>query len=353
VPERKLTLRPWRDEDQAGILALERAVWGETEAVDPAFFDWQYRRNPEGRAVIFCAEDQVGMIVAQYAIIPIPLRFKGRRITGSLSLNTATHPDYRRRGLFTKTAMAVYEQLQRQGIVYTLGFPNENSYPGFVSKLDFADLGRPKLLVKILDPVAFVGGQHLADKWPRFAALVAKVTKGLRGKPTSAAYTRELPDFEQLWTQDLWETVDVVVAADEKWLTWRYIENPIADYTIIIAGDAKAPDGLMVSRSFVQTRRGRIGYIMELMLKSEADFDVVRALISRTIAHFEADGCTALCFIASSGSRKFSLVKQCGFLEVPRKFNRVPPLILRKHVPDKSNILLRDVDVSFEMFDTL
>jgi GNAT superfamily N-acetyltransferase len=353
VPESELTLRPWRDEDQAAILALERAVWGDSEAVEPAFFDWQYRRNPEGRAVISCAVDPEGMIVAQYATIPIPLRFKGTRIVGSLSLNTATHPDYRRLGLFTKTAMAVYEQLERQGIEYTLGFPNENSYPGFIKKLGFADLGRPKILVKILDPVAFVGGKNVADKWPRFAALVRIVTKGLRWRSSSAAYTHELSGFERLWIEDFWEPVDVVVAADEKWLTWRYVENPIVDYKITVAGNSSAPDGLMVSRSFVQARRGRFGYIMELMVTSEAGLEIVQALIGRAIDDFGAAGCTALCVLASPGSRKFNLLKQCGFFEVPRKFNRVPPLILRKHVADEFEILLRDVDVSFGMFDNL
>ncbi len=41
MPESHLIMRAWRDEDEVGILELEKAVWGETEAVDPAFFDWQ------------------------------------------------------------------------------------------------------------------------------------------------------------------------------------------------------------------------------------------------------------------------------------------------------------------------
>lgn len=353
MPETELTLRPWRDEDQAGILALERAVWGETLSVDPAFFDWQYRGNPEGRAIIFLAEDSNGMIAAQYATIPIPLRFRGTRIVGSLSLNTVTHPDYRRLGLFTKTAKAVYEQLPRQGIPYTIGFPNENSYPGFVRKLDFVDLGQPKFLVKILDPVPFVGGQDLANKWPRFAALVRKVTKKLRRKTGSADFTRELPDFDQLGIQDLWESVDLVVAADERWLTWRYLENPIANYRIMVAGNAKAPDGLIVSRAPVETPRGHIGYIMELMLRKGARLEVVQALTREATDDFEAKGCSAICVLASPGSRKVSLLKQCGFRVVPRKFNRIPRLIVRKHAAEEWDITLRDVDVSFGMFDTL
>ena len=211
------------------------------------FLTGSTRRNPEGRAVIYCCEAPEGRIAAQYAVIPIPLRVKGTRITGSLSLNTVTHPDYRRLGLFTKTAMAVYEHLQREGIVYTLGFPNENSYPGFVKKLDFADLGRPTLLVKIFDFVAFVAGHSVADKWPRFAnCWYRKVTNGLRRMPISAICTNELSTFERLGIEQLWEPADVIVAADAKWLTWRYLRIPIADYKIIVATDEKDPDAMVV-----------------------------------------------------------------------------------------------------------
>ncbi len=353
VPTSGPTLRPWCDEDQVGMLALQKEVFSNGGILDPAFFDWQYRRNPEGRAIIFCFEDSDGRIVAQYAVIPIPLRVKGTRIAGSISLNTATHPDYRRQGMFIKTAMAVYEKLEELGIAYTLGFPNENSYPGFVRKLGFSDLGRPTFLVHIFEPMAFVAGKDAADEWPRLAALSNKLTNSFRGTLGKAVSTSELLTFEQLRVQNLWEPSHVIIAADAKWLTWRYTDNPIADYKIIVAGDRTDPDGLVVLRSFVQTPRGRIGYIMELMLKRETGSDVVQALISQAISYFKSAGCTAICFLASPGSRKVSLLKQSGFWEVPRKFNRIHPLILRKHSADASKILLRDVDVSFGMFDTL
>jgi GNAT superfamily N-acetyltransferase len=353
LPESDLTLRPWRDEDEAGMLALQKEVLGDRGILDPAIFDWQYRRNPEGRAVIFCCEDPEGRIAAQYAVIPIPLRVKGTRIAGSLSLNTATHPNYRHRGLFTETAMAVYEELEQRGVAYTLGFPNENSYPGFVRKLGFSDLGRPTFLVYIFDPIGFIAGKDVADKWPKLTTLVSKLTNKLRRKRNTPVRTHELLTFEQSRMQDLWEPAHVIVAADAKWLAWRYIENPIADYKIIAAGDVKDLDGLVVLKESVQTWRGRIGYIMEFMLKREARLEVAQALIGRAIADFEADGCTAVCFLASPGSRKVNLLKRCGFWEVPRRFNRVPPLILRKHAAHECDILLRDVDVSFGMFDTL
>jgi len=82
---------------------------------------------------------------------------------------------------------------------------------------------------------------------------------------------------------------------------------------------------------------------MEFMLKSEAGLDVVQTLINRAIADFEADGCTAVCFLVSPGSRKVSQLKQCGFWEVAGIFNRIPPPILQKHAAHQCDIILKSL----------
>ena len=45
---------------------------------------------------------------------------------------TMTRVKYRGRGLFTTLANRCYEACKEEGIEYVFGFPNENSYPGFV-----------------------------------------------------------------------------------------------------------------------------------------------------------------------------------------------------------------------------
>jgi len=47
-------------------------------------------------------------------------------------------------------AKATYDDCEKQNAVITIGFPNPNSYPGFVKKLDFEHLGDIPLMVKPL-----------------------------------------------------------------------------------------------------------------------------------------------------------------------------------------------------------
>jgi GNAT superfamily N-acetyltransferase len=117
----------------------ERA-WGEELA-------WQYLQNPSGKAIYTNAYDQDGGLVAHYAVIPTsPFADpKFSNIQTYLSLNTAVHPKAQGKGLFKKTAHAVYDHLTSLGDHVVLGVANENSVHGFISSLGFHLLGQLKV----------------------------------------------------------------------------------------------------------------------------------------------------------------------------------------------------------------
>jgi ribosomal protein S18 acetylase RimI-like enzyme len=71
------------------------------------------------------------------------MRFRGAPIVGSQVAMLATHPDYRRQGVFERLAAAALEDAKKNGIGVTFGFPNEFSYPGSV-KHGWVDYGRVK-----------------------------------------------------------------------------------------------------------------------------------------------------------------------------------------------------------------
>jgi len=101
---------------------------------------WLYRDNPAGAAVGFDAWDG-DRLVAHYACVPAAIRLHGRSSSALLSLNTATHPDYQGRGLFTKLASQTYALGESKGYSCVFGIANANSTPGFLKKLDFKLVG--------------------------------------------------------------------------------------------------------------------------------------------------------------------------------------------------------------------
>lgn len=119
------------------------------------YLDWLYQANPEGHVVGFDAYEGDNL-AAHYACIPAAAHIDGQTKRGLLSLNTATHPDYQGKGLFTKLASATYEHAANSGFEFVYGVANANSTPGFLKKLGFS-------LVQPLD--ARVGFGRLSVDW--------------------------------------------------------------------------------------------------------------------------------------------------------------------------------------------
>jgi GNAT superfamily N-acetyltransferase len=107
----------------------------------PRYLDWLYLANPDGAALGYDAWDGA-RLAAHYVCVPARAWVEGRLAPVLLSLNTATHPDYQGKGLFTRLAAMTYEAGAARGFDGVYGVANANSTPGFVRKLGF-QLVRP------------------------------------------------------------------------------------------------------------------------------------------------------------------------------------------------------------------
>ena len=103
------------------------------------YLEWLYFSNPLGDVVGFDAMDGE-VLAAHYACVPTRI---GDSI-GLLSLNTATHPDYRSKGLYQKLALMTYERWSNE-FNYVVGVANAQSASVFVKRLGFAEIGRLNL----------------------------------------------------------------------------------------------------------------------------------------------------------------------------------------------------------------
>lgn len=78
-----------------------------------------------------------GRAAAYYGVIPLIAQYNGKPIVCAQSGDTMTHPDFRGRGLFVALARETYALCKAEGVKLVFGFPNKNSYPGFIKKLDW------------------------------------------------------------------------------------------------------------------------------------------------------------------------------------------------------------------------
>jgi GNAT superfamily N-acetyltransferase len=115
---------------------LFKACFPNSKKYQPSYLEWLYEKNPDGQVIGFDAWDG-NELAAHYGCIPAQAEVAGVSVKVLLSLNTATHPAYQGRGLFTNLAELAYRAGNEQGYDAVYGVANANSTPGFIRKLGF------------------------------------------------------------------------------------------------------------------------------------------------------------------------------------------------------------------------
>lgn len=77
---------------------------------------------------------------AYYGVFPVYAIYQDNRVLVAQSGDTMTHPNHQKKGLFIQLAKTTYDYCKTIGVELIFGFPNKNSYPGFIKHLGFTEL---------------------------------------------------------------------------------------------------------------------------------------------------------------------------------------------------------------------
>jgi GNAT superfamily N-acetyltransferase len=346
--ERLWTTRAYAPGDEAGILALRRATFGDADPIrlKPEVWRWQFADNPAGVGYVQLA-DHAGATVGQYAAIPTRFLVAGTERTLAMSCDTMTHPNYQKQGIFVTLARELYTALEthhRVGVVW--GFPNANSRPGFLSKLEWFDVYRYPLWVKPLRSRAVLE-RYL--KSPRLAGALAGIGDRLwhlvapRPVPARGCVIREITAFDDRFAE-LWrcfrDLAPIVQVRDPAYLRWRYHAVPEFGYRTfeVVIGGALA--GYFVLRVLTLFDM-RLCAVVDLFPCPIGDARVMREVLSFAQRHAEAEQAAFLTALLPPVHAGY--LKRFGFLSVPG-FANARPWYLGCRCPGADTPLFRDVN---------
>lgn len=106
--------------------------------IDKEFLNKKLNTSTFGISYLgYIAYDVHNKPAAYYAVYPCFLTNGKDRFLAAQSGDTMTHPNHRGQGLFVRLAQKTYELCKESNVRCVFGFPNENSYPGFVRKLNW------------------------------------------------------------------------------------------------------------------------------------------------------------------------------------------------------------------------
>jgi len=113
------------------LIPLYKEVFN--EKVSQKFLLKKYDTRSVGPEFVgFIAYTPNGMAVAYYGVIPCFFQLNGKKVIAAQSADTMTHPHHRKKGLFQNLALKTYALAAEQDIKFVFGFPNQDSYPGFM-----------------------------------------------------------------------------------------------------------------------------------------------------------------------------------------------------------------------------
>jgi hypothetical protein len=121
------------------LISLHKLCFG-FEALYEDLLSKQLNCNGENKFVGFIAYSEENIPAAFYGVYPQFISYNNEDFLLAQSGDTMTHPHHQKKGLFISLAKHTFEYCKSIGILAIFGFPNQNSYPGFINKLDFYEL---------------------------------------------------------------------------------------------------------------------------------------------------------------------------------------------------------------------
>jgi len=109
---------------------LLKTVFANTEFTR-SWWDWKYKHNPFGKPIGWYALLN-GKIVGVRLAIPNRFRLDEDVYSAYQMVDTATHPEYGKKGIFTALTKKAVEKIRSENS-FIFNFPNGNSLPGYIS----------------------------------------------------------------------------------------------------------------------------------------------------------------------------------------------------------------------------
>jgi GNAT superfamily N-acetyltransferase len=298
---RHVDLVDWRQAPQEQFLDLLHASLGPAPSRTPEFLRWKHLNNPFGVSPGLVAVSE-GELVAARLFMRWQWRRGGRRVEAVRAVDTSTHPDWQRLGLFKRLTEQLVAQASEEGVALVFNTPNARSREGYL-KMGWSSVGRVPVMAKVTGSLKSLAG---------------RIVPGAGGEESKAAPSPGRPVGELL-AEDWLEAFLGSLAApghrlhtglDSAFLGWRYAAVPTREYRAMWQSQ-----GSRRAAVFLRTgeRRGLREIVIAEALATPDERG--RRLLEDLIADVVADSSMADYVVASGAGGEWlrSVLRRVGF----------------------------------------
>lgn len=145
----EISVRSFEDSDLQNVLEVLRLSLGEPPGLSRTrqLFSWKHFDNPFGRSLMLVAEEG-GRVAGFRAFMRWDLAGPDGRVLRCVrAVDTATHPDFQRRGVFRQLTLAGIDHAAAGGIDLIFNTPNQKSGPGYLT-MGWREIGEVGVMVR-------------------------------------------------------------------------------------------------------------------------------------------------------------------------------------------------------------
>lgn len=300
-------IRPADESDTGQILELLKLSLGEGSIPrDERYWSWKHEQNPFGLSPALVAEE-AGQLVG----LRVFMRWRWVKGFNELdavrAVDTATHPDWQGRRIFTRLTLELVERMQTEGISFVFNTPNRFSRPGYL-KMGWSSVGRASLWVLPSRPLNLIRVLVTRDGRPAGSESAVMLDGNYRVEEHLAR-----PELDRLLESHDSDS-RLATSISRAYLRWRYVDIP--DFAYHAIGNwTEGEEALIIFR--VRPRRGLTELRLCEVLSGFGRRSVRRAsaLIRDVVRAVRPDFTVAMA--ASRTPERRALIR-AGFLPAPR-----------------------------------
>jgi GNAT superfamily N-acetyltransferase len=317
-----LEVRACAAADRAAQARLFNACF--KKRVDAQSLAWRYDRSPHGASLSFMTVKPDGEGVCGYACSPRRMLAGGDEDSLAPVGETGdvmTHPEWRKRGLFSALDRACMAEAARRGWPCVFGLPNQRSAHIFL-ELGWKRVGSVRTWTHVMrgDARAILRSSGRLAAWlAPWAARRARASR--RRLASAAAFGLDVRPLERFPAEVLAISRQVerrsalMARRDPAWLDWRFIGTPSGLHRAL---GLHARDGRLEAYSVVQIPRSgdgaRAGWLVDALAPDERRTE---AAVAAGLDALESAGAAAACASAIDGSPWQALLERAGFRPQP------------------------------------
>jgi predicted N-acetyltransferase YhbS len=318
----------YRGEDKPGILALNRAEYGDVALSQEAYFDWLRAQNPAGEAIVLVArEKETGRPVGFCMFVPMRISWRGDERLATVGMNLLVAPAFRRQRIYCSLQDAGLKECQRRGSDFFYVFPNAKSLAG-LAKWDFHIVCQVPLVVRPLD-IAVLTETHIRSRllqwvanlgWQFAAASIWRQCPSRNGTSLRISEDVELDEeYDRFWKQ-VKDKYDLMLIRDRTFLKWRFLDIPSRSYQVLSARQGTEIVGYIVLRQ-ADIRGSSAGLIADLVvLDGERGTRAGLYLLGEVLGRFRRAQVPISGGIFLPHAQEYAIMRQAGHLRAPRRF---------------------------------